>query len=135
METIRDNNTDTFEEAVFGALVTAEHLAVQLTTAGKIELASSGRAIGVAQAKSHSQDTDVLVRLLGKNGTVKMKQSGAIATGAAVTLDPSNAGKVRAIPVAAGTYRALGTKKTVGSGAAGDVIEVIDVIETIIVAA
>lgn len=134
MQTYKDNNTDTFQEAVEGSLNDKEHHVVQLTPEGTIELASDRRAIGVSRGKLHSLDIDVLVRVLGKNGTVKVIQTGPVNTGEPVTLDPAYPGKVRALPAAAGTYRTLGIKKTPGAGAAGDVIEIIDVIENVTVA-
>ncbi|HVY69673.1 MAG TPA: hypothetical protein VHH73_07065, partial [Verrucomicrobiae bacterium] len=66
------------------------------------------------------------IRLLGKGGTVKMVQGGAITVGARVK--GASGGKV--VTEGTGARRALGIKiSSTANGADGDVIEVIDVVE------
>ena len=95
-----------------------------------------GNEIGVVfeHLQPLPEETDYSIRLLGKGGTVKVIQSGAIPYGARVTCDPAHPTEVMAIPAAAGSYRSLGRKVSQGGGAAGDVIEIADVIETVTVA-
>ena len=97
-------------------------------------LATPGNEIGTVfdYLQPGQPATEVTVRLLGKGGTTKMVQSGPIPKGSKVMADPANLGQVKAVPSANGHYRSLGTKLSLGPGAAGDVIAVCDVIETII---
>ena len=138
MKSLHNENTKSYEEVVVGALANKVNYAVELTAAGKIQLANAGIAIGAIRDQMAPGDLVRPVRLFGKNGTVKLIQSGAIPTGSRVVIDTANPGKVKLLPVAAGTYRSVGIKDSIAeystaAGAAGDVIEVIDVVETIIV--
>lgn len=132
--TYTDNAYRTFVEQVAGALDGKEDYLVALgSNDDAVQLAGSGLAIGAIQSKLQPGDTAVNVRLLGKGGTVRMIQSGAIAKGARVIADTAASGQVKALPGTTGTYRVLGIKLSTGNGAANDVIEVLDAIETVVV--
>jgi len=132
--TYTDNSYRTFVEQVAAALDGKEDYLVALgSNDDAVQLAGSSLAIGVIQSKLQPGDTAVNVRLLGKGGTVRMIQSAAIAKGTRVIADTSNSGQVKALPGTSGTYRVLGIKLSAGNGAANDVIEVLDAIETVIV--
>jgi len=62
------------------------------------------------------------VDLINKNGTVELTAAGAITAGAAVYA--ADAGKIRALPVTAGTYRRVGKALAAASGD-GSIIEVL----------
>ena len=132
----------TFQEEVAGALNGKEFLLVETGTANNsVKLnTAAGNEVGVMFEKLQpiTGQPDVNIRLLGGDGTVKVIQNGAIAYGARVIADPAEPTKVIALPgslVAAHTYRVLGRKVSEGGGAAGDVIELADRIETVTVAA
>jgi hypothetical protein len=129
----------TFQEEVAGALDGKDYLLVEPGTADNtVKLnTTAGNEVGVVFEKLQPvpEQIDVNIRLLGGDGTVKVVQSGAIAYGAKVICDPANPTKVKQLPAAAGTYRVLGRKVSEGGGAAGDVIELCDRLETVIIAA
>lgn len=103
--------------------------------------ATAGAEIGVMWEKLQplAADTEVSIRLLGKGGTTKIMQSGAIARGQRVCCDPANPTQVMALPdgnngttATIGVYRSLGRKPAgASSGAAGDIVEIIDQIEQV----
>lgn len=135
-ETHTEGNKLSFQPETVGQLDYKQGFLVELGTAdGTCKLlATVGNEIGVvAEVLQPGQpDTEITVRALGKNGTVKMKQSSAIPKNARVVADPANLGEVKALPTNVnGTYRSLGRKLTFSPGAAGDVIQVLDTIETI----
>lgn len=128
----------TFQEEVAGALDGKEFSLVECgTAANSIKLNTAvANASGVMFEKLQQvtgKKDDVNVRMLGKGGTVKMIQNAAIAYGARVMVDSGAMTKVKAVPGTTGTYRSIGIKVSEGSGAQNDVIEVFDVIESIIV--
>lgn len=118
----------TFTEATPGQLTGKETYLVELTSAGKVQLATTGLAIGVMEGRLEGSTDEVTIRLLGKGGTVRMKQNGAVTPGARVKqLD--NDGRVQ--PIGA-SGRSLGIKLSPGgTGAANDIIEVLDLVEVI----
>lgn len=132
METYTDTPYKPFKEEATDALLDKEGFLVALGTApDTVKLATSiDDAIGVLYAK-HQGDPHVNVRLLGKGGTVKVKAGGVITKGARVTW--GTGAKVVALTATPGTYRTLGIKLSQGSSADGDVIELLDSIETRVV--
>lgn len=128
----------TFQDEVAGALDGKDFLLVEPGVADNtVKLnTTAGNEIGVVFEKLQPvpEQVDVNIRLLGGDGTVKVVQSDAIAYGAKVICDPASPTMVKQLPVAAGTYRVLGRKVGSGGGAAGDVIELVDRFETVIVA-
>ncbi len=120
----------TFEENVAAALDGKEYYVVELVAAsGKVQLFSAGApfALGVMWEKIKAGNTSVTIRLLGKGGTTKVIQNGAIAPGARVM--PAAGGKVA---TAAAGNRTIGIKiNPINNGADGDVIEIADVIENV----
>jgi hypothetical protein len=135
-----EENVQSYEEVVVGALANKVNYLVELSAAGKIQLAQNGIALGAIKGQMAPGDLTRPVRLLGKDGTVKVIQSAAIAPGARVILDVANPGKVKALPTGTpGVYRSLGIKESpaeygTANGAAGDAIIIVDQIETVIVA-
>lgn len=128
----------TFQEEVIGALDGKEFQLLEPGTAdNSVKLnATLGHAFGVMFEKLQpgtGKLDDISVRLLNGEGTVKMIQNGAIAYGARVMEDSTALTKVKQVPGTTGTYRAIGFKVNKGGGAAGDVIEVFDFVETIVV--
>lgn len=133
-----DESYRTFQEEVAGALDGKEFQLVEPGTAdNSVKLNTAvGNAIGVMFSKlqqATGRKDDVTVRLLGGEGTVKMIQNAAIAYGARVMCDSTSPTRVKTVPGTTGTYRSIGRKVSQGGGAAGDVIEVADVVETIVV--
>jgi hypothetical protein len=134
-----DRSYRTFQEEVAGALDGKQFLLVEPGAADNtVKLnTTAGNEIGVVFEKLQPvpEDVDISIRLLGGSGTVKVVQSGPIAYGSKVIADPANPTKVTQLPIAVGTYRAIGRKLGLGGGAAGDVIELDPVVETVIVTA
>lgn len=132
MKTYTDGPYATFAEETTDALLDKEGFLVTLGTAeGTVKLATSvDDAMGVLQDKREG-DPHVNVRLLGKGGTVKVKAGGVIAKGARVKW--GTGGKVVTVGAVAGTYRTIGTKLSQGNSADGDIIEILDTIESTIV--
>ena len=122
-------NYDTLTEAVAGALDGKEDCLLSLNNAGKAVLFDgTAPATHVMVSRLQAGDGQVRARMLGKNGTVRVIQNGAIVPGARVI---GHGGTARVVTAAAGG-RSLGFKldrSGVGNGAAGDVIEIADVIE------
>jgi len=135
MDTYSEGAYKSFTEENLLDLKDKEGFLVELGAAdGTVKLATSAdKAIGVLFGRSSLETKEVAVRLLGKGGTVKVKAGGVIAKNARVTWGAG--GKVVTQPTAAGTYRTLGRKLGMGNSADGDIVEIIDVIEPITVAA
>lgn len=127
--TVIDHNYDTLIEAVAGALDGKEDCLISLDATGKAVLFDgTAPATHVMVSRLQAGDGQVRARILGKNGTVRIIQNGAIVPGARVQ---GHGGTARVVTAAAGG-RTLGFKLDragKGNGAAGDVIEVADVIE------
>ena len=132
MKTYTDSAYKTFVEETTDALLDKEHHLVALGTAeGTVKLATSlDDAIGVL-ADKRPGDSNVNVRLLGKGGTVKVKAGGVIGKGARVTWGAGAA--VVTLTSTPGTYRTLGVKLSQGNSADGDIIELLDTIESRVV--
>lgn len=141
ISTYVDRPYRTFQEDVAGDLNNSEFLLVELgsTLPNSVKPnTAAGNEVGVVFEKLQQVNgqPDITVRLLGKGATVKVIQSGAIAYGGKVVVDGAAPTKVKAAPTAGGgTARCLGRKLTPGNGAAGDIIELLDVIETITIPA
>lgn len=127
--TASESNYDTLAEAVAGALNNKEDCLLSLNAAGKAVLFDgTAPATHVMVSRLQLGDGQVRARILGKNGTLRVIQNGAIAPGARVI---GHGGTARVVTAAVGG-RSLGFKLDragVGNGAAGDVIEIADVIE------
>ena len=122
-----DNAYRTFEAAVPGDLAGKEDYLVQVTSAGLIELYTNGVAVGVLHQQLQGDTETWSVRLLGKGGTVRVIQNEAITPGTRVK--GLTGGKVVALGASG---RSLGVKVyPLGTGAAGDVIEIADVVENV----
>ena len=125
MQTKVDGPFRTFVEEVAGALTGKEGYLVELGSTGGVQLLTTGIAIGVVEGKLQGENA-VTVRLLGKGGTVKLVQGGSVALGS--RLLGGSGGKVTTLT----SGRSVGIKiAPATSGASGDVIEVLDVIENI----
>ena len=112
METYTDTPYKPFKEEATDALLDKEHFLVALgTAADTVKLATSiDDAIGVLVAK-HPGDRHVNARVTWGAGA-----------------------KVVALTAVAGTYRTLGMKLSQGNSADGDIVELLDTIETRVVA-
>ena len=77
--------------------------------------------VGVTQRAADSGD-DVTVRTINDSGTFEITAAGAISQGAEVYA--AAAGKVQALPAAAGTYRRIGLALEAAT-ADGDIIEIL----------
>ena len=132
MKTYTDSPYLSLQEVTLGDLSGKNGYLLELGSADNTVQLASGpdTAIGVMFEKFEKGDT-VSVRLLGKGGTVKVKAGGVIAKGGRVVW--GTGGKVVAQPTTTGTYRTLGRSLTQGNSADGDVIEILDVIERIVV--
>jgi hypothetical protein len=132
MDTFTTQPWRTFAEETTDALLDKEGLLVMLGTAdGTVKLATSGDvAIGVMVQKSQGSP-NVNVRLLSKGGTVKVKCGGVIAKGSRVVWGAG--GTVVTQPITVGTYRTLGRKLGQGSTVAGDIVEILDLVEPVVV--
>lgn len=124
--TEQEGCTISLEEAVAGALTNKEDLLVSIDNTGKAVLFDGTYpAIGVMKGKLTPDSTAVTVRLLNGEGTVRVIQSAAITPGARVAGVNASARVVTAGAAA----RSLGIKLSPFAGAAGDVIEVIPLVE------
>lgn len=132
MKTYTDSAYKTFVEETTDALLDKEHHLVALADAeGTVKLATSlDDAIGVL-ADKRPGDSNVNIRLLGKGGTVKIKAGGVIGKGARVTW--GTGATVVTLSATPGTYRTLGVKLSQGNSADGDIIELLDTIESRVV--
>ena len=130
--TIVDGNCRTFQETAV-SLDGKEACLVEVTANSQVQLATAGKAIGVIIASKLAPGSkDVQVRLLGKNGTVRMIQNAAIACGAQVMQDVTLPERIATFAQASST-RVLGRKiGPITSGAAGDIVEVLDECETVL---
>ena len=126
-ETYNDNCFQSFEEETLQALLDKEGFAVTHGTADNtVKLATSANdAIGVLHSRNTMESKEVTVRLFGAGGTFKAKAGGVIAKGARVKVEAG--GKL--VASSAGN-RCVGSKRTQGNSADGDLIEVIDQLET-----
>lgn len=126
-QTYNDSCYQSFEETTLGALLDKEGFAVELdTNENTVKLATGpDTAIGVLHSRNTMESKEVTVRLFGCGGTYKAKAGGVIAKGARVKV--ANGGKFVA---SVSTDRSVGMKRTQGSAADNDLIEVIDVLET-----
>lgn len=127
MNTYNESSNRTFLEASTGALDNKEGHAVALDTAeNTVRLAANANeAIGTMRSKLQNGaqgDGAVNVSLIGC--TEKVVAGGSIDKGERVKVDTDG----RYISAATGE-RSLGIKLTQGSSAAGDVIEIIKVVE------
>ena len=124
----------TFQENVLDALLTHECELVEFhTTTGKIQLYTSGNPIGVFEGKLQAGSINCTVRLFNAEGTMRVKQSGAINPGDRVR--PNIGGTASYVESAAtpsaGT-KVLGIKISPQSaGAAGDIIEIMPFVQDI----
>jgi hypothetical protein len=123
--TITEGNTYSLTEATPGSLNGKEDHIVSMTATGTAVLYDGTLApLGVYVSRLQAQDPAVLVRLLGKNGTVRVVQAAAISPGTRVA--PNASGQV--IAATAGTL-SIGIKlRPDNTGAAGDIIEIADVL-------
>lgn len=129
-----DGNRRSFTEKSDVNLDGKEFELVQLITDGEtVKLRTDGAiALGVYEGKLINGQHEVTVRTLGSGGTYRVRQSAAIVPGARVMADSDNPTKVKtaaangALPV-----RTLGIKLGTANGAAGDIIEVLDLQEDI----
>lgn len=126
-ETYNDNCFQSFEETTLLALLDKEGFAVELDTADNTVKLATGpdTAIGVLHSRNTMESKEVTVRLFGCGGTYKAKAGGVIAKGARVKV--ASGGKFVA---SVATDRSVGLKRTQGSAADNDLIEVIDLVET-----
>lgn len=134
--TYHEGNTRPFAIGTAGALDGKNDFLVELdnTVPNGIKLlATVGNEIGAVRNLLTPGGRQVGVRLLGKDGTLRLIQNAAIARGAWVMPDSTALGKVKAVPGTTGTYHAIGVKLSDGNGAAGEVIEVLDRGRTIVV--
>lgn len=126
----------TFQEEVAGALDGKQHSLVECGTAdNSVKLNTTvGNEIGVMFEKLQpvtGRKDDVNVRLFAQ--PMKVVQNAAIAYGARVMADSTSVTRVKAVPGTTGTYLSRGRKIGQGGGAAGDVIEIVPIIETIVI--
>lgn len=112
-----------------------EDLLLALNSDGTVKLNAGAVPIGVMESKLQSGQTEVAVRLLGAGGTFRCIQNAAIAVGARVMVDTSAKTKVITAATSGLPIQSLGIKvadsSTTAGGAAGDVIEVLDVQEVL----
>lgn len=122
-----DGNVRTFVIETPGQLDGKTDYLVELGTAPESVklLSAAANAIGSVRNLRQPGAGSVAVRLLGRGGTVRLVQSGAINRGALVKAAPG--GTVVAATTAGD--RVIGRKLSSGPGLAGEVIEVLDVIE------
>lgn len=130
MQTYTDTAYHTFIEDSKDELKDKEFLLVGLgTKTNSAKIATSGDVAIAVIVDKRDGDPAVNARLLGKGGTVKVKAGGIIPKGSRVVW--GTGGTVIAQPTTVGTHRTLGRKLTQGSSADGDIIEILDIIETI----
>ncbi|MBC2592690.1 hypothetical protein H5P28_00290 [Ruficoccus amylovorans] len=119
----------TLTAANIASLEGKENHLVSVDATGKAALLSgSALAIGVFDSRLAPDSDEIAVRLLSGGGTLVVRQSAAIAPGARVA---GVAASATVTTAAAGT-RSLGVKVSPATnGAAGDLIEIIPLVETI----
>lgn len=119
--TTLDAGLVSFEEENLGDLTGKEGYLVEPGTAeGTVKLlATAGNEIGAIHEKPDLQSKVVLVQLLNKEGTLKLRAGGVIAKGGRVK------GAVGGKVVASTELGSIGKKLTQGNSADGDLIEVI----------
>lgn len=108
---------------------------LQLNSDGTVKLNAGADPVGVMVCKLQNGQPEVSVRLLGSGGTYRVIQSAAIAVGAKVMVDTAAKTKVKTLATTGLPVRSLGIKiadsSTTPGGAAGDVIEVLDLQELV----
>ncbi len=127
IEVYTDNGYRTFAEETPGQLTGKEGYLVELASTGKVQLLTSGLAIGVMHGKLEGSE-HVNIRLLGKGGTVKCVKGGAVTIG--TRAKGASGGKI----VAASTTgdRSIGIViSPTANGVDGDVCEVLDIVEKV----
>ena len=124
-----DGNVRTFVIETPGQLDGKVDYLVELGAASESVklLTTANNALGAVRNLRQPGAGSVAVRLLGGGGTLRLVQSAAISRGALVK---AVAGGTVATAAATGD-RVIGRKLSAGSGQAGEVIEVLDVIEKI----
>jgi hypothetical protein len=125
-EVYTDTAYRTFEEKTAGQLTGKEGYLVELTSDGKVQLLTSGLAIGVMHGKLEGSN-DVNIRLLGKGGTMKCVKGGAIAIG--VRVKGASGGKLTTTTTNDRSIGIIISPTT--NGADGDVCEVLDIVEKV----
>jgi hypothetical protein len=125
-QSFTDEAYRTFPEEVAGALDGKEGYILELGATGGVQLyTNSLKPIGIMHGKIQGGN-DINVRLLGKGGTVKVIQGGAIAVNNRVM--PANGGK--AVIGAGAAQRCIGLKiQGQAAGADGEFMEIIDALE------
>lgn len=108
-----------------------EDLLLALNSDGTVKLNDGAAPVGVMVGKFQNGQPQVSVRLLGNGGSFRVIQSEAITVGARVMVDSAAKTKVKVFATTSGAIaRSIGIKVSDGSatagGAAGDVIEVLD---------
>lgn len=124
-----DENTRTFAIETPGNLDGKQDYLVELGAAEDSVklLVTPGNAIGTVRNILQAGHPQVAIRLLGKDGTLRVVQSAAIAKGALVKA--AAGGTV--VPAATAGDRVLGRKLSQGNGAVGEIIEIIDALEKV----
>lgn len=122
-----DGNVRTFVIETAGQLDGKTDYLVELGTAPEsVKLLNTAtNAIGAVRNLRQPGAGSVAVRLLGGGGTLRLVQSGAIARGTLVKAAPGGT----VVAATASGDRVIGRKLSNGPGQAGEVIEVLDVIE------
>lgn len=123
--TTQDGPLASFQEETLNDLAGKEGFFVEPGTAeGTVKLlATVGKEIGVVHQKPDARDKEVVVRLLGVGGIIRVKAGGVIAQNAKVL--PAVGGK--GVSSASGLTR--GRKMGNGSSAVDDLIEVLSITE------
>jgi hypothetical protein len=125
MESFVDGAYRTFTEETPGQLTGKEGYALELSANANVQLWTNGKQIGWMHTKLQGSN-DVVVRLCGKGGTVKVVAGGAVAL--KDNVKPANGGKM---VVAATGNRSTGIKISPAAASAdGDLMEILDVVET-----
>jgi hypothetical protein len=119
----------TLTAANIASLLDKENHLVAVDTNGKAVLLSGSLvAVGVFEGRLTPDSEDISVRLLSGGGTLVVRQSAAVTPGTRVA---GVAASATVAPAAAGD-RSLGIKLSPAStGAAGDLIEILPLVETL----
>lgn len=122
MEIQNYSKVQSYTPATPGALDNNLYRLVTRDTDGEILAATGTNAIGALTDGMDANIEAKPVQLLGGGFAMKVIQSGAIPTNSEVIQDGD---RVAVLPSAAGTYKVIGVKQTLGAGAANDVILII----------
>lgn len=126
--TVQEGSYIALTEAVADALNGKEDHLLSLDNTGKAVLFTGATpAVAVFVGRLAPGSTALRCRAIGKGGTVRMIQNAAITPGARVMAVNANARVV----TATATNRSLGFKLSPTAGGVGEVIEVLDVVETL----